>query len=93
MTFDTTIHNERVPRDRFAQFHTILCETGGRYLSNPRESGDYVCVDYAPGDYRAQQEARYRLLTPIREKRGDGIIARYWRMVTVQLKTIRGLIR
>jgi len=56
------IFNEIIPRAKLNQFHEILCATGGRYLNEPRFYGEIVCVDYAPGDVKAHQEA-WRLCT------------------------------
>lgn len=64
----TTV-TQYIPLERFAQFHEILCSTGGRYLRNPFELFTTVEVHYAPGDYAEQCRAWERCLTPIREVR------------------------
>lgn len=59
--------NTQIPSERFKQFHEILCETGGRYLSNPRLSGDHIIVHYQPGDYEKEQHVYRMVTTPIVE--------------------------
>lgn len=75
----TTIHNERIPKEKMKQWHEILCATGGHYLNNPREAGDNMVVSYAPGDYKAQCEAWSLITTPIKEKRSDTFFMKYFR--------------
>lgn len=67
----TLICNERVSLSRFKQWHEILCETNGRYNKNPIYSGDFVYVDYKPGDYDRQCDLYGRITTPIIELRRD----------------------
>lgn len=47
------VSNEPIPKNKMRQFHEILCATGGRYTSNPRDFGDMMRVDYTPGDQRS----------------------------------------
>lgn len=56
------IFNEPIPKSKMIQFHEILCATGGRYISNPRDSGDIFRCDYIPGDEIKQREL-WRLAT------------------------------
>lgn len=69
------VSNDPIPKNRMRQFHEILCATGGRYTSNPRDCGDVMRVDYAPGDYRAQNEAWRQVTTDVKEVRKD----QWWR--------------
>ena len=69
--------NDPRPKNRMRQFHEILCATGGRYTSNPRDCGDVMRVDYAPGDYKAQSEAWRRITSDVKEVRKD----QWWRRV------------
>lgn len=71
------IATEYVPKDKFKQFHEILCATGGRYLSEPFTIYNVVQVNYEAGDYVAQSEAWIRCLTPIREVNKN----QWWRIV------------
>ena len=71
------VSNDPIPKHKMRQFHEILCATGGRYTSNPRDCGDVMRVDYAPGDYKAQNEAWRRANTEIKEVRKD----QWWRRV------------
>jgi hypothetical protein len=43
------VSNDPIPKHKMRQFHEILCATGGRYTSNPRDCGDVMRVDYAAG--------------------------------------------
>lgn len=65
----TVTVTEYIPRERFAEFHAILCSTGGRYLRNPFELWTVVEVHYEPGDYVEQCRAWARCVTSIRETR------------------------
>lgn len=65
------IVSERIPAEKFSQFHEILGATGGRYLMNPHPLGAWVSVRYEAGDYRAQSEAWNRCLSCPREIRRD----------------------
>ena len=71
------VFGERIPAAKMAQFHEILCATGGRYLSEPRAYGDMYRVDYAPGDYKEHCTRWQRATTSIREVRHD----QTWRTV------------
>jgi len=51
------VSNDPIPKAMMRQFHEILCATGGRYTSNPRDCGGVMRVDYVPGDYNAQSAA------------------------------------
>jgi len=69
------VSNDPIPKNRMRQFHEILCATGGRYTSNPRDCGDVFRCDYVPGDHLAQTLA-WRLITEdVREVRKD----QWWR--------------
>lgn len=61
------VTNDPIPKSKMRQFHEILCATGGRYTSNPRDCGDVVRCDYVPGDYKAQCEMFNAVTTEIRE--------------------------
>ena len=69
------VFNDHIPKNRMRQFHEILCATGGRYIGNPRDCGDVVRIDYAPGDYKAQSEAWRRITADVAEVRKD----QWWR--------------
>lgn len=71
------IVTEYIQKERFAQFHNILCATGGRYLRNPFILFLHIEVCYEPGDYKAQCEAWKRCTTPIREKNKNQL----WRVI------------
>lgn len=75
------ISDDPIPKDKIKIFHDILCATGGRYTSNPRDCGNVMRVDYTPGDYRAQCEAWSRVITPIKEVRSD----QWWRRLLRRL--------
>lgn len=77
------ISNEPVPKNRMRQFHEILCATGGRYTSNPRDCGDVIRVDYEPGDRLAQVAAWNRCTQDVREVRKN----QWWR------RALRRLVR
>lgn len=50
------IFNDPIPKSKMNQFHEILCATGGRYISNPRDCGEVYRCDYMPGDEIKQRE-------------------------------------
>lgn len=62
---------ERIPIDKMEHFHSILCNTGGRYLRNPFILWETVEVCYEPGDYDAHLYAWDRYISPIKETRRD----------------------
>ena len=68
---------EYISVEKIAQFHAIICSTGGRYISNPLLYGRRVFVSYEPGDYIAHAKAWARCVTPIREVRRN----QWWRVV------------
>lgn len=80
-----TVHNEPIPRNRLRQFHEILCRTGGRYLSTPRDCGDVFRVDYAPGDYQLQAQLWQQCTTPIREVHRN----QWWRVMWRRLVNLK----
>lgn len=80
------ISNDPIPKNRMRQFHEILCATGGRYISNPRDCGDVMRVDYEPGDYKAQCEAWRNCTEIVREKRKDQWWRKAWRRLTHNAK-------
>jgi hypothetical protein len=41
--------SEFIPKEKFSQFHEVICATGGRYLHNPFEVGQTIHVVYSPG--------------------------------------------
>ncbi len=41
---------EFIDKTKFIHFHEILCDTGGRYLSNPVSFKEKVYVHYSIGD-------------------------------------------
>lgn len=71
------VSNEPISKSRMRQFHEILCATGGRYTSNPRDCGNVMRVDYTPGDYKAQSEAWRQITSDVKEIRKD----QWWRRV------------
>lgn len=75
------VSNEAIPKHKMRQFHEILCSTGGRYTSNPRDYGDVVRVDYTPGDYKAQRDAWCRVITDVKEVRKDQLWRRLLRRI------------
>ena len=72
---------EYVPANKMAQFHEILCATGGRYLRNPFPLWGKVEVCYQPGDHKAMIEAWGRCTHGIREVRRD----QWWRVMLRRL--------
>lgn len=62
-----------IPIDRFAQFHELLCQTGGRYLLNPMAGGSDIFVKIEHGDYEEFSRGWNRINTPIRETRSSWI--------------------
>ena len=78
-----TIIYDRIPKEKFGIFHAVLCDTGGRYLLNPRASSDTVWVFYTPGE--GAEEAYRRRSTPIVEVFKN----QKWRIV---LRRLRGII-
>lgn len=68
---------EYIPKEKFQQFHDILCSTGGRYLREPFTLFKTVEVHYEPGDYEAQCRAWAQCNTPVTEVRKD----QRWRKV------------
>lgn len=79
------IRNSQIPRDKFQQWHEILCATGGRYISNPRDCGYVIRVDYIPGDHQSEVEAFERCRTQIREVRRDQLWRRILRRIRVAI--------
>lgn len=61
------ICTDRIEKHKFKYFHTILCGTGGRYLQNPIDCGEFFLVQYEPGDYNVQFELWNRLNITIKE--------------------------
>lgn len=79
------VTGHRVPLAKLAQFHEILCATGGRYRGNPQHVGEEVVVNYEAGDYNAQCLAWHRCVTPVIEKRRD----QPWRRLLRRLGMMR----
>ncbi len=69
------IVTEYIPKERFQQFHEILCSTGGRYTREPFYLWTTVEVQYEPGE--DTMEAWHRCTTPIREKMSN----QWWRVI------------
>lgn len=66
-----------IPKEKFSQFHEILCATGGRYVREPFPIFSTVEVQYEPGDYVALEEAWSRCNTMISEKNSN----QWWRVM------------
>ena len=66
---------DRIPAEKFQIFHEILKSTGGYYLSNPLDYGDYIRVHYEPGTKTS--EAWYQATTSIVETYKN----QWWRIV------------
>jgi hypothetical protein len=76
------IVTDYIKKEKFQQFHEILCVTGGRYLRKPLQLFDTVEVHYEPGDYAAECKA-WRLCTAqIKEVRKDQV----WRKILRKIK-------
>lgn len=73
---------EKIPVNRWRQFHEILIATNGRYLSNPIKIYDMIHLHYEPGDYKAQCEMWNRVTVEIKETRRD----QFWRRILRRLK-------
>ena len=41
----------RIQKYKFRYFHEILCHCGGRYINNPIDYGEFVSVQFYPGNY------------------------------------------
>ena len=65
------VFNEKVPKEKFNDWHLILCQTNGRYVREPIVLVNSVLVCYEPGDYEEQSAAWSRISTPIKEVRSD----------------------
>ncbi len=65
-------YNDPIPKHRIKQFTEILGLTGGRYLSNPKLSGQEYRVDYQPGDYSKQCHLYRQATTDIKEINSSG---------------------
>ena len=77
-----TIVCDKIPKEKFGVFHAALCDTGGRYLLNPRAISNIVWVVYTPGE--ETEEAYRRRITPIVEVFKN----QKWRIVLRRLKRI-----
>jgi hypothetical protein len=73
----TIVIRDKIPTEKFAQFHEILCATGGRYIRTPEANHGVITVDYEAGDYAQHNELWRRITTPITEVRKD----QWWRVV------------
>lgn len=60
-----------IPKNKFQEFHKILCSTGGFYLQNPIILGEKVFVNFEYGDYKQHCHLWDRLNTEIKEVRYD----------------------
>lgn len=83
------ISNDPIPKNKMKIFHEILCSTGGRYTSNPRDCGDVFRVDYSPGDYKAHCEAWLRVTTQVKEVRKDQWFRRVLRRLRLNLAGLK----
>lgn len=75
------IFNEKVPKEKFNQWHLLLKQTEGRYIYNPIILDTVVLVSYEPGDYNQQLESWKRMTTPIKETRNDQTWKKFVRRV------------
>ena len=75
------VFNEKIPKEKFNQWHILLKQTEGRYIYNPIVLDTVVLVSYEPGDYNQQQESWKRMITPIKETRSDQIWKKFARRV------------
>jgi hypothetical protein len=72
-----------IPKEKFSQFHEVLCATNGRYLENPIDCSDTIHVVYEPGP---DTESRWNLYNEdIVEIRKD----QWWRILSRKLGLIR----
>lgn len=74
--------SDYIPKEKFEQFHEILCATGGRYKGNPYDAGSRVYVVYEAGDYVAQCEAWNRCLQGVNEVQST----QWWKRVVRRVK-------
>jgi len=66
------IVSENIPAEHFTKFHSILCETGGRYIwPGAINHGHYYRVHYMPGDWKKQCSEFKRQTASITEVRRD----------------------
>jgi hypothetical protein len=65
------VFNEEIPKEKFNDWHLILCQTKGSYIREPIVLNNSVIVCYEPGDYQEQVTAWSRINTPIKEIRRD----------------------
>lgn len=65
------VFNERIPKEKFNDWHLLLCQTNGKYVRNPDVLDDVVIVCYEPGDYPKYLTGFRQLMTPIKEARRD----------------------
>ena len=73
-----------IPKEKFTQFHEVLCATGGRYLANPLDCGEKIHVRYEQG---FDHEKLWNLYTcDITEIRRD----QWWRVLLRKFGLIKG---
>lgn len=75
------VFNEKIPKEKFNQWHILLKQTEGRYIYNPIVLDTFVLVSYEPGDYNQQQEGWKRMTAIIKEKRSDQTWRKFARRV------------
>lgn len=63
------VFSQSIPKNKFLQWHQILCQTQGRYINNPIVIGDVVKVNYEPGNYLEQEKMWQTINTVILEKK------------------------
>lgn len=79
-------YNDPIPLSKFAQFHNILCASGGRYLRNPYKQYEVVVVSYELDSTEKMvsfQKAWALVTKNMREIRKD----QWWRKVIRRLST------
>jgi hypothetical protein len=75
-----------IPKEKFTQFHEVLCVTGGRYLANPLDCGEKIHVRYEHG---IDHEKLWNLYTcDITEIRRD----QWWRVLLRKFGLIKSAI-
>jgi hypothetical protein len=71
-----------VPKTKFWYFHQILCETGGRYISNPNVLQDVVLVTFKTDNIVQMQDLWYKFPNEVVEIRKDQwwrkLLRRFW---------------
>jgi hypothetical protein len=78
--------SETIPRGKMAQFHSILKQTGGRYVSNPCFYAESVRVSYIAGDYERHKEMWARVTIRIVEFDRRNVLRRMLNRARVMIK-------